>query len=221
MAADCDLVGICVTADADVTEVTLDSGLLRAMRPGAVLAIHSTVHPQTCERMRGEAAAGEIGVIDAPVSRNSASQYRSEFTLLVGGDPEAVERARPVLGLYADRVVHLGPLGSGQRMKAINNALVAGNLRLICDALSVGAGVGLDEAAMIDTLRHTSGGSVAVDLVQFYRPHPRADYVRLLDKDIELFRSVAAGAGPQAAPALSAAAASMISELMAALGGPA
>jgi 3-hydroxyisobutyrate dehydrogenase-like beta-hydroxyacid dehydrogenase len=163
------------------------------------------------------AIARDVAILDAPVTRNGASQYGSEFTLLVGGDLKAVGRARPVFGLYADHVIHLGELGSGQRMKVINNALAVGNLRLIYDALSVGIGIGLDEAAIIDALRYTSGGSVMVDLVKFYRPSPRADYVHLLMKDINLFEAVATSVGPGAAPTLNAAARSMITELMAAL----
>ena len=217
LAVQCDHVGICVTADRDVIEVALDSGLLGAMRPGTTLAVHSTVRPTTCEYLNDMAVARDVAILDAPVTRNGASQYGSEFSLLVGGDREAVERARPVFSLYADHVIHLGELGSGQRMKVINNALAVANLRLIFDALSVGIGIGLDEAAMIDTLRHASGGSVMVDLVQFYRPSPRADYVRLFKKDINLFEAVATSVGPGAAPTLSAAARSMITELTAAL----
>jgi 3-hydroxyisobutyrate dehydrogenase-like beta-hydroxyacid dehydrogenase len=167
--------------------------------------------------VQAAATSREVAVLDAPVTRNGAQQYGSEFTLLAGGEQAVVERVRPVLGLYADHVIHMGPLGSGQRMKAINNALAVGNLRLICDALSVGTSVGLEEAAMVDALRHGSGGSVMVDLLQFYRPRPRADYVHLLEKDITAFRSVAADASPQAAPTLNAAAGSMMSELLGAL----
>jgi 3-hydroxyisobutyrate dehydrogenase len=217
LAAQCDLIGICVTADADVIEVVVSSGLLDAMRPGATLAIHSTVRSDTCELVAEQARDRGVDVIDAPVTRNRASHEESEFTLLVGGDKDAVDAARPALGLYADHVMHLGGLGSGQRMKVINNALAAANLRLIYDALTVGAAIGLDEAAMIDTLRHTSGGSVMIDLVKFYRPHPRADYVHLLEKDISLFESVAESTGRASAPTLQSAARAMITELAAQL----
>ena len=70
--------------------------------------------------------------------------------------------------------------------------------------MTVGVGVGLDEAAILNALRYTSGGSVMVDLVKFYRPTPHADYVHLLEKDIGLFGEVADSVGPRAAPSLPA-----------------
>ncbi|GAA1002864.1 hypothetical protein Aple_001830 [Acrocarpospora pleiomorpha] len=192
----CDVVGVCVTADADVVDVVVGGGLLEAMRPGTTLVIHSTVAPRTCAALAERAAPQGVHVIDAPVTRDGASHDESRVSLLVGGEADVVERARPVLRAYADFVFHLGPLGSGQHMKIINNTLAVSNLALIFDALRVGEAAGLDPEEMLAALRHTSGGSVMVGLTRFYRPEPRMDYVNLLNKDVGLFAGLVSGQPP-------------------------
>jgi 3-hydroxyisobutyrate dehydrogenase-like beta-hydroxyacid dehydrogenase len=183
-----DYVGICVTNDADVLSV-VDAPLLDAMRHGSTVAIHSTVSPATCEQIRTRAVERGVQVIDAPVARDRADQDAARFTLLVGGDPAAVDTNRPVLEAMADFVIHFGPLGSGQLMKLLNNTLAVNNLALALEALDAGSRIGLDRNAILEALRHTSGGSPMVDLVGFYHPEPRLGYVQLLDKDIRHFQT--------------------------------
>lgn len=214
LGAGSDVVCLCVTADADVLSVAIDGGLVAAMRPGAVLVIVSTVSPQTCLRVAEVAAASGVRVVDAPVSRDGATQEDARYALLVGGETATVADVLPVLRSFSDHQFHLGALGSGQRMKIVNNAMAAANLRILYDALAVGEAEGLDAAAMLGALGHTSGGGVMVDLVGLYRPVPRADYVALLGKDVELFAATTDRLG-RGDSALRAAADSMIVRLRA------
>ncbi|WP_214104139.1 NAD(P)-dependent oxidoreductase [Acrocarpospora catenulata] len=214
----CDVIAVCVTADSDVVDVAVGGGLLAAMRPGTTLVVHSTVAPRTCVALAEQAAPLGVDVIDAPVTRDGASHEESRFSLLVGGETDVVARVHPVLRAYADFVFHLGPLGSGQHMKIINNTLAVSNLALIFDALRVGEAAGLDPEEMLAALRHTSGGSVMVGLTPFYRPEPRMDYVNLLDKDVGLFTALVSGQTGQPPSLLNEIAREMVDRLLAAGG---
>jgi 3-hydroxyisobutyrate dehydrogenase len=120
----CDAIGVCVRDDADVLDVCLrDDGLLAGARPGAVIAIHSTVLPRTAERVATEAAPRGIGVLDACVSGGAAGAEHGALVVMAGGEADALERARPYLEAFARKVVHAGPTGDGCKAKLCNNLL--------------------------------------------------------------------------------------------------
>ena len=109
-----DIVGICVVADADVEDVLLRSdGVLTGMSPGGIVAIHSTIHPDTCRR-RGSAAERGITVVDTPVSGGGVAAAERTLLVMVGGADEHVDRCRPVFETFGDPVIHLGPLGAAR-----------------------------------------------------------------------------------------------------------
>lgn len=115
LAAASDLVCLCVIGDADIDELTDgEHGLLSAMQPGGVIAVHSTVHPDTCRKLAKRAAALGVSVVDAPVSGGGGAAAEGRLLVMAGGDADVVERCRPVFETYADPVVHLGELGSGR-----------------------------------------------------------------------------------------------------------
>src|SRR3984885_12917090 len=129
LAASSDLVCLCVVDDADVEEITGGAnGVLAGLKPGGVIAIHSTVHPKTCHDLANKAAAQGVSVIDAPVSGGGPRGAEGRLLGVVGGDADVVERCRPVFESYADPIVHLGDLGSGQTTKLLNNLLFTANL---------------------------------------------------------------------------------------------
>ena len=105
---------MCLTADDDVMGAVIDEGLMASMRPGAILVVHSTVAPSTCQRLAEVADRYAVEVLDAPVSGGRPEAYRRDLTLMVGGNREAFEACRPVFDSYASRSLHLGPLGSGR-----------------------------------------------------------------------------------------------------------
>jgi 3-hydroxyisobutyrate dehydrogenase-like beta-hydroxyacid dehydrogenase len=192
-----DVVGICVTDGAAVFEVALGpGGVLAGMAPGSVLAIHSTIGPDECDRVAEAASARGIHVIDAPVSGGGAAAAAGHVTVYVGGNDEAVAAARPVLETFGDPIFHLGPLGSGQRTKLINNALNAAQFALAHDALGLGSAFGLDPAALGDALRHGSGRSFSLEtyLLMGSSFAPVAGLMGpIMAKDIGLFEQETAG----------------------------
>ncbi len=185
-----DIVGICVTDGAAVRDVTLGrAGVLAGMAAGAVLAIHSTIGTDECREIAEAAGQQGVSVIDAPVSGGGAAAAAGALTVYVGGDPDAVERARPVLETYGDPVLHMGALGSGLRTKLLNNALNAAHFGLAHDAMDIGIGVGLDPDLLAEALRHGSGRSFALEVFVALRSFDLfADQVGpIISKDMALF----------------------------------
>ncbi|MET8207689.1 NAD(P)-dependent oxidoreductase [Streptomyces sp. NPDC005373] len=163
LAAACDVVGVCVVADADVDEVVLGtSGILAGLRPGAVLAVHSTVHPDTCRRLGALAAERGAHVVDAPVSGGGPGASAGRLLVMAGGSTEAVERCRPVFETYGDPVVHLGPLGSGQVTKLLNNVLFTANFGIAASALALGRRLGVEPERFAEVAGHGSAASFAL-----------------------------------------------------------
>jgi 3-hydroxyisobutyrate dehydrogenase len=192
-----DLVGVCVVNDADVRAVLLGpDGVLAGMGPGSIIAIHSTVHPQTCQEVAQAARSAGVSVIDAPVSGGGRAAAAGQVLVMVGGEDADVERARPVLVTFGDPVVHLGPLGSGQLAKLINNALMTAHLGLADDALRLGVGLGIDEAALAEALTRGSGASFSLGVRQ-RMPDGLAHFPAggLLRKDLDILTAVAEQSG--------------------------
>jgi 3-hydroxyisobutyrate dehydrogenase-like beta-hydroxyacid dehydrogenase len=161
-----DVMGICVVADADVEQVlTGPDGVLDGMAPGGIVAVHSTIHPDTCRRLAAVAAAKGISLIDAPVSGGGEAAAEGRLTVMVGGPEEAYAVARPVLETFGNLIVHLGPVGAGQVVKVINNLLMTAHAAIACQAYDLADGLGIDKAALAQVLGQGSGGSAAIGLV--------------------------------------------------------
>ena len=150
--ATADVVVICVFTDEQVRQICLEDGLLATMPPGSALVVHTTGSPHTVETIAVRAAPHDVDVVDAPVSGGPHNAAAGALTLFVGGAEEAVARVRPVLGCYGDPILHVGPLGAGQKVKLINNALFAAQLGLLSGSDRTGcatrrAGVGAAQRA--------------------------------------------------------------------------
>src|SRR3954469_8210797 len=144
LAAASDLVCLCVVGDDDVREVLGgDTGVLAGLAPGGIVAIHSTVHPDTCREIAEAAAKQGVSVIDAPVSGGPPAAEEGTLMVMVGGDEAAVEKSRPVFATYSDAIVHLGALGSGQVAKILNNLLFTANLGAAMSTLDLGESLGV------------------------------------------------------------------------------
>jgi len=194
-----DLVGVCVFGDADVEEVVLATdGLLAGAAPGTVIAVHSTVHPDTCRRLATEAARRQVALVDAPVSGGGAAAAAGHLLVMVGGEPSVFERCLPVFSTYGDPVQLMGPVGSGQLAKLVNNSLMVANLALADEALALGRALGLDPGALAGALSHGSGRSFALGLQPGARSLPEG----LLRKDVDLVRRAAEAAGAAGSPLL-------------------
>ncbi|MBV8966008.1 MAG: NAD(P)-dependent oxidoreductase [Mycobacteriaceae bacterium] len=161
-----DLVCVCVVGDADVEEVLGgDTGVLAGMAEGGIIAIHSTVHPDTCRRVADTAKASGVSVIDAPVSGGSPAVAEKRLLVMVGGEPDVVDRCRPVFETYANPVVHLGDLGSGQMAKLLNNLVFTANLANAKTTLELGEALGISPTSLAEVLTRGSGTSAALSSI--------------------------------------------------------
>jgi 3-hydroxyisobutyrate dehydrogenase-like beta-hydroxyacid dehydrogenase len=153
---------VCVHTDGQVREICLDGGLIDSMAPGSVLISHTTGSPATNDALLERADEFGVGLVDAPISGGPHDVAAGTVTIFAGGAEDAVAVARPVLAAYADPVVHVGPPGSGQRMKLVNNAVFAANIGLIAQAVRVAGQFGLQESAVLAALQHGSARSMAL-----------------------------------------------------------
>ncbi|MEU1272627.1 NAD(P)-dependent oxidoreductase [Streptomyces sp. NPDC005799] len=193
-----DIVCLCVVADADVEDVLLRAdGVLTGMSPGGIVAIHSTVHPDTCRRVADEAAKREISVVDAPVSGGGGAAAQRRLLVMAGGREADVTRCRPVFGTFADPVVHLGPLGSGQLAKLVNNFVFTAHVGLALDTFTLADALGMDRAVVAQVLAHGTGGSRAATILAAsgFNTDGLRQALPLLRKDVDLLLDVAGAAG--------------------------
>jgi 3-hydroxyisobutyrate dehydrogenase len=158
-----DHLGVCVLAEADVRELLVDRGMLARLKPGAVIAIHTTMAPEGCRRLAAVAAERGVDLIDAPVSGGREAALVRRLLALVGGEPAAVQKAMPVLRSYADRVLRIGPVGAGQTAKILNNLLLNANLAAAHFVLQYGEALGLDRAQLRAILLQGTAASTALD----------------------------------------------------------
>lgn len=161
--AQADAVVLCAFTDEQVRQVCLDGGLLPAMPSGATLVVHTTASPITVEAIA--ARADHVDIVDAAVSGGPHDIAAGRLTLFVGGAEPAVDRVRPLLGCYGDPVLHVGPVGAGQKVKLVNNALFAGQIGLLAEAILLGERLGVPEPALLTALGHGSATSRVLDLV--------------------------------------------------------
>ncbi|OJZ72206.1 6-phosphogluconate dehydrogenase [Mycobacterium paraffinicum] len=157
-----DIVVLCVFTEQQVREVCLDGGLLSAMPPGSALVVHTTASPNTIDALA--AHAERVDVVDAAVSGGPHDVAAGRLTLFVGGADDAVTRVRPVLDCYGDPVLHVGPRGSGQKVKLVNNALFAGHIGLLVEAVGLSERLGVPESTLLRALSHGSAASRVLSL---------------------------------------------------------
>ncbi|NDW03163.1 NAD(P)-dependent oxidoreductase [Jiella pacifica] len=141
-----------------VTDVVLgENGLAAGMGEGSTLIEMSSGVPADTIALGAQLAEQGIAIIDAPVSGGVPRAKTGELTIMAGGDEAVVEACRPVLEIMGSSVVHVGILGAGQAMKALNNLVSAGGFLIGIEALLVGQKFGLDPDRMVDILNSSSG----------------------------------------------------------------
>lgn len=162
------VISVMVRDDAQVEEVLFgDDGICPAARPGTVVAIHSTVEAATPARLAEAAGAHGVLVVDAPVSGGAIGAHEGTLAVMVGGDPEAVEAARPVLEQLGTLVAHLGPIGAGTRAKLARNLITFASFAAVGEALRLAEVAGVDLAQLGEVVRHSdriTGGPGAIML---------------------------------------------------------
>lgn len=151
--AEAEIVAVCLGADADVREVLAgDGGVFSAMPRGGVVIDHSTTSAALAREMAACAQERGISFIDAPVSGGEAGAINGRLTVMAGGDETVFARIEPVLAAYATRYQCLGPVGSGQLAKMVNQICIAGLVQGLVEGMHFGAAAGLDMNAVLDVI---------------------------------------------------------------------
>ncbi|HKT03717.1 MAG TPA: NAD(P)-dependent oxidoreductase [Rugosimonospora sp.] len=206
LAAASDLVCVCVVDDAGVAEVVGE--VLSGLGAGGIVAVHSTVHPDTCRRLAATAATREVSLVDAPVSGGGVAAAAVRLLVMVGGEADTVDRCRPVFAAYADPVVHMGPVGAGQLTKLLNNVLFTANLATAAGTLALGRQLDVDPGRLAEVLGHGTANSFALGRIADAGgtlDRIAAHAGGLLRKDVRLVTEVAGEAGAGTGAVLAAA----------------
>ncbi len=156
-AARSDVTVVCVSDTPDVEAVMFGpAGIAAGARSGSLVVDCSTISPQATRQFGGRLAGGGVGLVDAPVSGGSEGARLGTLTMFVGGAEADVARARPVLEAMGKTITHLGPLGSGQAAKAVNQVIISGTYLGVAEGIVLGIQAGLDPGRLVEAL---SGGA--------------------------------------------------------------
>jgi 3-hydroxyisobutyrate dehydrogenase len=157
LAAAVDVVLVCVSDTADVEAVLFGpQGAAAAAAPGSLVVDCSTIDPAASRDFAARLAGRGIAFVDAPVTGGSEGARNATLAILVGGEPGAVERARPVLAAIGRSITHFGPAGAGQAAKAVNQVILAGTYLGVAEGLVLAMKTGLDPEQVVAAL---SGGA--------------------------------------------------------------
>jgi 3-hydroxyisobutyrate dehydrogenase len=159
-ATDQDFVFACVGNDDDLRAVTLgDQGAFRSMKKGSVFIDNTTASAAIARELAAEAEKRGFGFLDAPVSGGQSGAENGVLTVMVGGDQETFERARPVIDAYARMVGLMGPAGAGQLTKLINQICIAGLVQGLAEGIHFGKKAGLDIEKVVEVISKGAAGS--------------------------------------------------------------
>ncbi len=197
--ADADVIITMLPDSPDVEAVVLgEGGVLEHARPGALLIDASTIRPSVSRAVAAAAAGRGIRALDAPVSGGEAAAIEGTLSIMVGGDAEAFAEAEPVFRAVGSTIVHVGPSGAGQTVKAANQLIVAGNIELLSEAIVFLEACGVELSAAITVLGGGLAGSTVLQrkapgmLERRFTPGFRVD---LHHKDLGILVDSARNAG--------------------------
>jgi 3-hydroxyisobutyrate dehydrogenase-like beta-hydroxyacid dehydrogenase len=202
----CDGVIVMVNTDAQAREVIESLIPLLHERPGPIISM-STILPATVRELGETAAAGGIGLLDAPVSGGPIVAELGGLAIMVGGDPGLFEEARSVFEAMGSAIRHVGPLGAGLTLKLINNMIAISAAPLVLEALRIGLAQGMDLPTMVDVIKASSGNTWITaewDRAKLFLEFALRDPSQLEGlvetglKDMELVASSCAAAGIEA-----------------------
>lgn len=162
-ARDADFVIAMLSSGPVCDEILLGDGqALSAMAPGSVLVVMSSIPVETAQAQAGVAAARGVGYLDAPVSGGEKGASDGTLAIMAGGDAAVFERARPVLEILG-RPTHIGPAGTGELAKLVNQLIVAGTITVLAEALLLAERGGADPAKVRDAIRGGFAGSTVLE----------------------------------------------------------
>jgi len=197
--ADVDSVILMLPDSRVVESVLLTGGLLDRLPDGSLVVDMGSSDPTSTQRLAGEARTRGIGYVDAPVSGGVAKAVTGELSIMVGGSPADVERARPHLKPLGSTVLVVGLAGAGHAAKALNNLASATNLAAAAEVLTVARSFGIEAGVMVDVLNASTGRSQASE-VKYPKHILTGTYnsgfaMDLMIKDLGIARSLAEAQG--------------------------
>lgn len=182
-----------------VRTVLFGEGLLERLAPGTLLVDMSSSEPIRTREVAEAASSRGVEMVDAPVSGGVRGAVAGSLTIMTGGSEEAVTALRPVLEVMGGRILHVGPVGAGHALKALNNLLSATHLLVSSEAMLVGQEFGLDPSVMLEAINGSSGrsGSTEVKWPKFMleRGFDSGFGLRLMLKDMRIAVDLAAATG--------------------------
>jgi len=186
---DADVVITCLPSSVEVEAVLHgENGMLNALRKGAVLIDCTSGDPPTSRSIAAELHQRGVDFIDAPVSGGTTAAKAGSLTVMWGGEVAVFERVRPVVEAFGKKIVHAGPVGSGDALKAVNNALLAVHILSTAEGLAVLVKAGVDPKIALEVINASSGRSNSSENLipqrVLTRAFPRTFRLALLDKDI-------------------------------------
>jgi 3-hydroxyisobutyrate dehydrogenase len=194
--AACDVVVVCVSADADVREVV--AALKPGLRPRTLVIDCSTIGAGTAREMYADLRAVGVDYLDCPVSGGVEGARAATLAIMVGGDEAVFATARPLLDKLGRTVTYMGGSGAGEAAKATNQIMCAGIIQAVAEAMAFAKAEGLPLDRLIETLGKGAGSSwYFVNRAPFManERYPAGFRVRLHDKDLRICRQMAAAHG--------------------------
>ncbi len=192
-----DVVITCLPSSREVKAlVEGDGGILSAIPDGALFIDCTSGDPATSKAIAKALAARNIDFVDAPVSGGVKGAIAGTLTIMCGGSVEALERARPVLQAFGQKIVHCGSVGAGDAVKAMNQALLAIHIWSGGEALATLAKLGVEASVALEVINGSSGRSNTSENLfperVIGRAYPRTFKLALLDKDIGIAADISA-----------------------------
>ena len=161
---DADVVITMVPDSPDVAGVVQgEDGVFAHAKPGALWIDNSSIRPDVAKELAEEAVAAGLGVVDAPVSGGEQGAIDAALSIMVGGSAEDFAQAEPVLNAIGKTIVHVGPAGAGQTVKAANQLIVAVNIQALAEAIAFLEAFGVDTDAALTVLGGGLAGSKVLD----------------------------------------------------------
>jgi 3-hydroxyisobutyrate dehydrogenase-like beta-hydroxyacid dehydrogenase len=190
-----EIVLTCLPASPDVEAAYLEpGGLVECATRGMVLVDLSSVLPATPRKIEPRAKERGVSFLEAPVSGGVSGARAATLAIMAGGDPEVLNRVRPVLRAIGPNIFHVGPVGAGNTVKAINNMMACVNSLAMMEGVAVGVKAGLDPMTVYEVVKASSGGSKALERIVTAivpRNFEPGFKVRLMNKDLETFNTIA------------------------------
>lgn len=196
LAAECELIIICVSRDEDVIEMI--EHVAGAINPGSIVVDTSTVSSDTAKQAALTLHDAQAHFLDCPVSGGSEGAVHGTLAMMAGGDEAILEQARSSLAAITKSIVHIGPTGSGQACKAVNQIICAGLYETVAEALAFGKAAGLDMEKVVKVVSTGAASNWVLDNRSSFmlnNDYPPGFKVNLHLKDLNICRQMAKAMG--------------------------